>query len=203
MGSFSFTRATLTTRRANFTEGDRYKILIPKHLGGGYIVDTYYDYGYVFTDKSYNEDGVVKMFPNSYYVDGNGVKHTASEFPECDLYGILAYMNGCAVTHLDGYKGDGTMLDILMYGDTTNQENRVAGIHIGCYIDQINNLEFPLKMVSMSYKGTYEDCTGRSYGDPNQGFRAHSWEDKYGDIDPDYSEIVDFLNSEHESVKTT
>ena len=28
----------------------------------------------------------------------------------------------------------------------------------------------------MSYKGSYEDCNGRSYGDPNQGFTKGYWE---------------------------
>ena len=31
-------------------------------------------------------------------------------------------------------------------------------------------------MVSMSYKGTYEDCPARSYGDPNQGFSDYYWD---------------------------
>ena len=48
MGSFSWLRADKTTKRKNLTKGDRYKILIPKEFGGGFIKDTYYDYGYVF-----------------------------------------------------------------------------------------------------------------------------------------------------------
>ena len=48
MGSFSWLRADRTTRRSNLTDGDRYKILIPKEFGGGFIKDTYFDYGYVF-----------------------------------------------------------------------------------------------------------------------------------------------------------
>ena len=62
MGSFSWLRADKTTKRKNLTEGDRYKILIPKEFGGGFIKDTYYDYGYVF----------------------HGTEN------EADLYGILA-----------------------------------------------------------------------------------------------------------------
>lgn len=44
------------------------------------------------------------------------------------------------------------------------------GIGIGCYDDQIDKLKYPLKLVSVSYTGTYEDLKGRSYGDPNQGW---------------------------------
>lgn len=50
MGSFSWMRAEHTIERSNLTEGDRYKILVPIEFGGGYIADTYYDYGYVFHD---------------------------------------------------------------------------------------------------------------------------------------------------------
>ena len=46
MGSHSWTRADITTERSNFTDGDMYKLLIPKEFGGGYITDIYYDYGY-------------------------------------------------------------------------------------------------------------------------------------------------------------
>ena len=50
MGSFSWTRAEHTTKRSNLTEGDSYKILIPKEFGGGYIKDTYWDYGWTELD---------------------------------------------------------------------------------------------------------------------------------------------------------
>lgn len=39
MGSFSWTRADITTDRSNFTYGDMYKLLIPKEFGGGYILE--------------------------------------------------------------------------------------------------------------------------------------------------------------------
>ena len=48
MGSFSWLRATKTTKRKNIVEGDKYKILIPEEFGGGFIIDTYFGYGYVF-----------------------------------------------------------------------------------------------------------------------------------------------------------
>ena len=48
--------------------------------------------------------------------------------------------------------------------------NRNAGISIGCYDKQIDRLKYPLKLVSCSYKGSYEDLDTPSYSDPNQGF---------------------------------
>lgn len=32
-----------------------------------------------------------------------------------------------------------------------------------------------LKLVSASYNGTYEECDGKSYGDPEQGFCKTYW----------------------------
>lgn len=49
-------------------------------------------------------------------------------------------------------------------------KNRLIGIDIGCYDEQVDQLKYPLKLVSVSYKGNYEDCNGRSYTDPNQGW---------------------------------
>ena len=147
MGSFSWTRADKTTKRSNLTYGDSYKILIPEEFGGGFIKDRYYDYGYVFhgTDK------------------------------EADLYGILAYWNKCDGMIYDGEEYPSTMKDILERGKTLLQSNRCKGIDIGCYDEQIDKLKYPLKLVSASYKGTYEECDMRSYGDPEQGFRKPYW----------------------------
>ena len=44
MGCFSFIRADQCIKQKNLVKGDSYKILIPKHLGGGYIKDKYWDY---------------------------------------------------------------------------------------------------------------------------------------------------------------
>ena len=147
MGSFSWLRADKTTKRKNLTEGDSYKILIPKEFGGGYIKDEYFDYGYVFY----------------------GTERQA------DLYGILAYWNKCDGMIFDGDEYPSTMEDILKRGNTCNQENRCKGIHIGCYDKDIDQLKYPLKLVSASYNGTYEECDGKSYGDPDQGFHKTYW----------------------------
>ena len=159
MGSFSWTRAEYTTKRANISLGDKYKVLVPMEFGGGYIVDYYFDYGYV----NYGYSGEAE------YVDAEG--NHFSEFPTADLYGILHYWKT--------YSGDmWSMYDILYDGGTCDDEIRGQGIDIGCYDGQVDELKYPLKLVSMSYKGTYEDCTGRSYGDPNQGFFKGYWDEE-------------------------
>ena len=150
MGSFSWLRADKTTKRKNITWGDSYKILIPEEFGGGFIKDTYYDYGKVFygTDK------------------------------EADLYGILAYWNKCEGMIYNGEEYPSTMKDILERGNTCLQDNRCNGIDIGCYDEDIDKLKYPLKLVSASYKGTYEECEMRSYGDPEQGVCKTYWRQK-------------------------
>lgn len=148
MGSFSWLRADKTTKRKNLTDGDSYKILIPQEFGGGFIKDVYYDYGYVFYDTDH----------------------------EADLYGILAYWNKCDGMIFDGEEYPSTMKDILERGNTCLQNNRCKGIDIGCYDEDIDKLKYPLKLVSASYKGTYEECEGKSYGDPEQGFRKTYWD---------------------------
>lgn len=160
MGSFSWTRAEGTTQRSNFTDGDRYKILVPIEFGGGYIKDTYYDYGYI------------NNYENAEYIDSEGNEY--SNFPLNDLHGIQAYWNGAEGLEYVGSKPI-TMIDILKRGETCKQSNRTKGIHGGCYDHEIDKLKYPLKLVSASYKGTYEQCEGRSYGDPNQGFYEGFW----------------------------
>jgi hypothetical protein len=107
--------------------------------------------------------------PNGYVFEYDDTKENA------DLYGILAYWNKCEGMIFDGDEYPSTMQDILERGNTHEQENRCKGIRIGCYDEQIDKLKYPLKLVSASYKGTYEECDMRSYGDPNQGFYKTYW----------------------------
>lgn len=168
MGSFSWMRADKTTRRSNLTMGDPYKILVPEEYGGGYIYDRYYDYGYV------NHDG------DAYYVDGKGNKYDNIEVI-ADLYGILAYWNMKQSLRLPlrARLNDTRpiMLQIWIDGNTCEQATRCMGIDIGCYDNQMDALAYPLKLVSASYKGTYEECKDVSHSDPEQGFYKTYWED--------------------------
>ena len=170
MGSFSWLRADTTTKRNNLTMGDKYKILIPQEFGGGFIEDTYYDYGDVFYDNDSKENA--------------------------DLYGILAYWNKCEDMIYDGDEYPSTMEDILKRGRTCNQNNRSKGIDIGCYNWDIAKLKYPLKLVSMSYKGTYEDCKHRSYGDPNQGFSKTYWNKYTPPMKPDEEYYINRFGEE-------
>lgn len=56
--------------------------------------------------------------------------------------------------------------------------NRNFGIHIGCRPDEVEKLQYPLKLVSTQYARThsYEECPYRSYSDPEQGFSAYNWD---------------------------
>lgn len=84
--------------------------------------------------------------------------------PKYDMYEILAFWNKA-----EGLKYDGEypmMKEIDKYTD----KNRLKGIDIGCYDKDIYKLKYPLKLVSASFQGTYEDLDTCSTGDPDQGF---------------------------------
>ena len=145
MGSFSWLKADNLTKIANVQYGAPFKFLIPEEFGGGYIKDYYQDYGYLGT----KEDGT----------------------PKYDMYELLALWNHEAAEER-GYelRYDGEEMPMMKEIDQYTFYNRNVGINIGCYDKQIDRLKYPLKLVSCSYKGSYEDLNTPSYGDPNQGF---------------------------------
>jgi hypothetical protein len=138
MGSFSWNKADNLTQIENVAYDTRFKFLIPKEFGGGFVKDTYQDYGYLGA----KEDGE----------------------PKYDMYELLAFWNGAEDLKFDGERP--LMKEIDEHTDT----NRGKGINIGCYDNDIDKLKYPLKLVSASFKGTYEDLSRPSYGDPDQGF---------------------------------
>lgn len=141
MGSFSWLKADSLTRVANVAYGEPFKFLIPKEFGGGFIKDKYQDYGYL------------------------GKKENGE--PKYDMYELLAFWNKELVGDDLIYEGNfPNMKEIDKYTD----HNRDLGIDIGCYDEDIDKLKYPLKLVSASYKGTYEDLETYSYEDPDQGF---------------------------------
>lgn len=164
MGSFSWTKAVKQGYHANIVYEEKFKLLIPKEFGGGSITDTYQDYG-ILSGKVVDQEG-------------NVLKDNATY----DMYELLAFWNSDAKY----IGGNGTVKSLLKYDgefpnlkekDQYTDHNRGIGIDIGCYGKQIDRLKYPLKLVSPNYKGTYEECEGRSYGDPNQGFYELSWKE--------------------------
>lgn len=143
MGCFSFLKADNLTKIANIVEGKSYKFLIPKEFGGGFIRDFYRGYGRIGDKK-----GIY------------------------DMYEILAFWNSYMFKDED---------EKLLYNEKTNLNlkpideytihNRSLGCDIGSIDRDMRSLKFPLKLVSLSYKGTYEECENCSTLDPNQGIR--------------------------------
>ena len=84
--------------------------------------------------------------------------------PKYDMYELLAFWNSPNKVKYDGE------FNPLKEIDEHTDFNRNIGIEIGCYDEEIDKLEFPLKLVSPKFNGTYEDLNTRSYGDPDQGF---------------------------------
>ncbi len=145
MGSFSWLKADNLTKVANVVYGAPFKFLIPKEFGGGFIKDHYQDYGRLGT----KEDGSEKY----------------------DMYELLAFWNKDLITEGNlQYHGEFPLMKEI---DEFTNDNRVLGINIGCYDSQIDELNFPLKLVSASFNGTYEDLETCSYGDPEQGLKAY------------------------------
>lgn len=163
MGSFSFLKADGLTKVANIVNNKPYKFLIPAKYGGGYIKTYYSDYGEI-----------------KITVDGKEVVY--------DMYEILAVWNhlwleekGChvdltydeitipAITR-DGKEGVHKVVNFLPKISDKTTFNRGFGIQLEFSKDYLNPLVFPLKLVSCSYKGTYEDCEGVSLPDPEQGY---------------------------------
>jgi hypothetical protein len=98
--------------------------------------------------------------------------------PKYDMYELLAFWNEC-----EGLKYNGTDKPKMKEIDDHTDDNRNAGIEIGCYSNQIDELKYPLKLVSVWYDKSYEECEGRSYVDPLQGFCSN--DDDYDDDDYD------------------
>ena len=84
--------------------------------------------------------------------------------PKYDMYEVLAFWNNATGLHYDGEFPKMKELDKF------TDKNRDKGIDIGCYDEEILKLKYPLKLVSASYNGTYEDLRTCSLGDPDQGF---------------------------------
>ena len=80
-----------------------------------------------------------------------------------DMYELLAFWNKA-----DGLKYDGEY-PLMKEIDGYTDYNRDLGIDIGCYDEEILKLKYPLKLVSASFVGTYEDLETCSLGDPDQG----------------------------------
>lgn len=158
MGCFSWIKADNLTKVANIVDGKPFKLLIPKEFGGGFIKDYYQGYGRVGTKP-------------------NGE-------PKYDVYELLAFWNadkkipfGDGETVRSELRYDGDVFPLLKEIDDHTWHNRSRGIDIACHPGQMARLKYPLKLVSASYRGTYEDCEGISISDPNQGWAPLSREE--------------------------
>ena len=103
-------------------------------------------------------------FIKDYYQDYGylGVKDNGT--PKYDMYELLAIWNYPERCRFE------IPFNNIKTIDKYTVINRNVGIDIGCYDKDIDNLKYPLKLVSASFKGTYEDLDNPSYGDPDQGF---------------------------------
>jgi len=121
MGSFSWLKADNLTKVVNVAYGKSFKFLIPKDFGGGFIKDTYQDYGYL------------------------GLKENGE--PKYDMHELLAFWNKDLIQNKElKYDGEFPLMKEI---DKYTNDNRILGIEIGCYDIQIDKLKYPLKLVSV------------------------------------------------------
>jgi hypothetical protein len=105
-------------------------------------------------------------FIKDYYQDYGYLGTKDDGEPKFDMYELLAFWNKAEDLKFDGER------PLMKEIDDHTDRNRSKGIDIGCYDNDILNLKYPLKLVSVSFKGTYEDLETCSLGDPDQGFFA-------------------------------
>lgn len=162
MGSFSWLKADGLTQIRNVAVDKPFKFLIPKEFGGGFIKDYYQDYGFLGT----KEDGSPKYDIYELIAFWNAAMKMPTYVNRHDDTLNVSYDGSLVRDHLmwDGY------FPLLKEIDKYTNTNRCVGIAIGCYDKEVDQLMYPFKLVSASYKGTYEDCEGKSYNDPDQGF---------------------------------
>lgn len=145
MGSFSWLKADTLTQTANIAYLEPFKCLIPKEFGGGFVKDRYQNYGYL------------------------GVKPDGS--PKYDMFELLAFWNADVIYHGRPVKASlkySGEFPLMKECDEFTNDNRSIGINL--QHQQFDCLKYPLKLVSASYKDTYESCLGVSVNDPFQGF---------------------------------
>ena len=90
-----------------------------------------------------------------------GIKENGEE--KYDMYELLAIWNAPDKVKFNGEYNP------LKEIDEHTDFNRNLGIDIGCYDEEIDKLKYPLKLISVSFKGSYEDLNKPSYGDLDQG----------------------------------
>jgi hypothetical protein len=103
-------------------------------------------------------------FIKDYYQDYGLLGKKEDGEPMYDMYEIQALWNAP-----DEVKYDGE-LPLMKEIDEYTDNNRCVGISLACYDVEILNLKYPLKLTSVSFKGSYEDLKEPSLGDPDQGF---------------------------------
>lgn len=163
MGMFSWYKADIADTKIkvgeaqiNIVEGDKFKILIPKEFGGGFIIGEYDGYGCCCcaNGKVYDIYELV-AFWNEETITNPDFQHSWDFAPETRDYSLQ-------------YAGEEKPL-VPSESEYTDY-NRNFGIDIACYDEQQEKLKYPIKLVSTRYTGTYEDCKDFSHSDPDQGF---------------------------------
>ena len=111
---------------------------------------------------------IPKEFGGGFIIDnyrdyGDLGRSSDDENSSYDMFELLAIWNK---DHLGINVRWNGKLNYMKEVDEHTEYNRSLGIDY-----QDTNLKYPLKLVSIEYEGTYEDCKGYSEWDPYQGSR--------------------------------
>lgn len=146
--------------------------------------------------KILNEDALQSVLVKNPFKMPNGYR-LSGDAADCGIWTRQFFRDTTWYEPLpaEGLKFDGDVLPLMPEISKYTNHNRSLGIYL-CYeevqkarkekedgiyiertmlsggrsVDQGDFLKYPLKLVSASFKGTYEDCKGFSTRDPDQGF---------------------------------
>ena len=171
MGTFSFTKADLHhTTVANIMHDKPFKCLIPAAFGGKLIKDTYDGYGKLTDQVSHAEYDMFELL--AFWNAEMPVPTPVLRHAIHSGYWKKSEPAPATIKELLRYDGEFTPMKTM---DNHTTWNRLIGIMMGTFQDEVDKLRYPLKLVSASCRASYEDLQSRSYTDPNQGLSPLNW----------------------------
>ena len=151
-GEFSLIKADRDARYANIEKGQVIKFLIPKEFGGGYIRGKFDGTGLI------RENGV-----------DYSIYELAGIWNSREIYKLveeMGYENPARKPYVDTPQND----------KVTERIQNVGLMHTANEIEHVR-AEFPVKIVTMDRRLTYEECQNISLYDRNKGCKHWEWKD--------------------------
>ena len=149
-------KADRLTKIANVFQDLKIKCLIPKEFGGGYITG-YYD----IWDNSLKDDKGLFVEPAYSLYEIVAIWNQENESKQGNGYDVATSPTRNRSKRQDRMTP--------RYNTWISQNNIYIGKNLYSSDEKIDTLKYPLKLVSLSYRGSYESCKGKSFLDPKKG----------------------------------